>query len=96
MFVMRETFTARPGMASKLGSLFKDVLSTHPVAGARARVLHDAVGTFNTVVIETEVDDFSTFDAIRREYETRPELRERMKGYTDLYLTGTREIFRVA
>jgi len=93
MFVVRETFTARPGMASKLAALFKQGPGHEP--GVKMRVMTDHVGTFNTVVMETEVADLNEFDKRMKEYSERPDVRERMKGYTDMYLTGTREIYRV-
>ena len=93
MFVVRETFTAKPGQASKLAALFKEVapMSNH----ARMRVLTDAVGQFNTVVLETEVDALGDFEKLMKEYESRKDIQERMKGYTEMYASGKREIYRV-
>ncbi len=93
MFVVRETFTARPGMASKLAALLKQSIPSEP--GAKIRVLTDHVGAFNSVVMETEVADLNEFDRRMKEYSERPDVRERMRGYTDMYLTGAREIYRV-
>ena len=93
MYVLRESFTAKPGQASKLAKMFKEIL---PMGARRkARVLTDAVGQFNSVVIETEVDSMSDLDNLQKEYETRTDIRDRMKGYTDLYETGRREIYKV-
>jgi hypothetical protein len=93
MFIVREEFTAKPGQASKLAALFKDFLTVMP--RQKARVLTDAVGRFNTVVIETEVADLSAHEKEMQEYMSRPDLRDKMKGYTDMYLTGRREIYRI-
>ena len=57
MYIIRETFTARPGKASSLARLFKEIMAD--VVGLKFRVLTDYVGEFNTVVMETEVDDFA-------------------------------------
>ena len=96
MYVVRETFTAKPGMASKLAALFKDIFSTMSTQkGVKSRVLTDSVGQFNTVVIETEVPEFSTFEKLMQEYATRTDVRDRMKGYTDMYVSGRREIYQV-
>ena len=96
MFIVRETFTAKPGMASRLAALFKEVATEmRSVPGMKIRVLTDAVGPFNTVCLETEVGEFSDFERIMNEYAQRTDIRERMKGYTDLYLTGRREIYRI-
>jgi hypothetical protein len=92
MFIIRETFTAKPGMASKLAALMKDVIGSE--LGMKARVMTDHVGTFNTVVLETEAEDLGAFEKRMQEYMSKPEIRERMKGYTEMYLTGTREIYK--
>jgi hypothetical protein len=92
MFIIRETFTAKPGMASKLAALMKDVIGSE--LGMKARVMTDHVGTFNTVVLETEAEDLGAFEKRMQEYMSKPDIRERMKGYTEMYLTGTREIYK--
>jgi hypothetical protein len=93
MFIVRETFNARPGMASKLAGLMKQVMSEQ--RDLRVRILTDFVGSFNTVVMETEVPDLAEFDKRMKEYMEREDIRSRMKGYTDMYQTGAREIYRV-
>ncbi len=93
MFVVRETFTAKPGMASKLAILFKDVMGSLP--GHKFRVLTDHIGAFNTVVLETNVDDLAEFDRLMAEYAARTDIRDQMTGYTDMYLTGRREVYKI-
>jgi hypothetical protein len=92
MYVVREVFTAKPGKASALAALFKDAMSALP--GGPARIMTDAIADFNTVVIETDVSDLAAFEKMMQEYASRPDVRERFKGYTDLYLTGRREVYR--
>ena len=92
MYVIRETFTAKPGMASKLAAKFKDVMSDEK---AKVRVLTDAIGTFNTVVIETEVKELAEYEKRMKEYAERKDMGERMKGYTEMYQSGKREVYRV-
>jgi hypothetical protein len=92
MYIVRETFTAKPGKASALAAMFKNVMAGVP---GHVRVMTDAIGTFNTVVIDTEVEDLGTFEALMRDYASRADIREKMQGYTDMYQTGRREVFRV-
>ena len=61
----------------------------------RVRILTDFFGPFNTVVMETEVPDLADFDRRMKEYMEKEDVRARMKGYTDMYQTGAREIYRV-
>ena len=93
MFVVRETFTAKPGKASQLAKLFKQVMSEMP--RMKPRVLTDFIGQFNTVVLETECEDLNEFEKTMQEYMSRQDLRDKMKGYTDLYQEGRREVFKV-
>lgn len=92
MIVVRNTFIAKPGCASKLAAQLKKAMAG---AGVPARVLTDHVGDFNTVVMEHEGASLEEFEARMRQYESDPVLRDAMKGYTDLYVTGRREIFKV-
>jgi hypothetical protein len=92
MYIVRETFTAKPGKSSALAALFKKFMAEIP---GHVRVMTDAVGPFNTVVIDTEVEDLAAFEALMRDYAARPDIREKLQGYTEMYQTGRREIFRV-
>ena len=93
MYVIREIFTAKPGMASKLAKLFKDVMASDPKM--KARILTDAVGPYNTVVMETETPSLAEFEKMMKEHAERNDMRDRMKGYTDMYMSGRREIYQV-
>ena len=93
MYIVRETFVTKPGMASKLATLFKEVVPS--TFGVKGRVMTDVVGPFNTVVLEYEVGELAEFDRIMKEYGERQDIRERLKGFTDMYMSGGREIYRV-
>lgn len=94
MFVVRNRFTAKPGNASKLAKLLKDVMSDQ-FKGGKVRIMTDHVGAMNTVVMEQEVANLAEFEKMLQEYGEKPDVRERMKGYTELYESGVREIYRV-
>lgn len=93
MIVIRNCFTAKPGMASKLAAQLKDAAGVSGIA--RYRVLTDLTGEFNRVVLEYEAENVGEFEQRMREYATNAPFRDKMKGYTDLYLTGSREILQV-
>lgn len=97
MIVVRNCFVARPGNASKLAALFKEVLAlTDGIAGMKdARVLTDLTGDFNRVVLEQVAENVGAFEQSMKDYETNPAVREKMKGYTELYITGSREILKI-
>jgi len=93
MIVVRSTFVAKPGQASKLAALFKTAGAAAKIP--RHRVLTDVTGDFNRVVFEYEVDSVAAFETQMAEL-AGDAMRAALKGYTDLYQTGTRELFRVA
>ena len=93
MLIVREVFVAKPGCASKLAALFKETVQMG-WAGS-CRVMTDMTGDFNRVVLETEVDSLAELEKRMQEYTSNKAMHEKMKGYTDLYQTGSREIFRV-
>ena len=93
MFVVRETFIAKPGKASALAAQFKQTFADMPQF--KMRVLTDVIAQFNCVVLETECEDLTAFEKALREAMANPQLREKMKGYTDLYQEGRREVYRI-
>lgn len=93
MFVIRETFTAKPGKASALAAMFKEVMGE--MTSLKTRVMTDYIAGFNTVVLETEVQDLGVFEKELEKYMSRQDLRDKMKGYTDMYQEGRREVYKV-
>ena len=93
MIVVRNVFIAKPGQASKLAALFKHAAGIGNMP--RHRVLTDMTGDFNRVVLEYEVADLPGVEAEMRNYMTNRAVRDALQGYTDLYLTGSRELLQV-
>ena len=94
MLVVRNCFVAKPGSASKLAAQFKDAVASANIP--RARVLTDLTGEFNRVIMEYEVVCIGDFEARMKKYATEDGFRAKMKGYTDLYISGKREILQIA
>jgi hypothetical protein len=92
MIIVRNVFIATPGNASKLAAQMKSAAAAGKLP--RHRVLTDVTGDFNRVILEYEVDSVSGFEAQMQDYATNETLRAAMKGYTDLYLTGHRELLQ--
>lgn len=94
MLLVREIFTCKPGQASKFVKLMKEVSS--PEELAKTRIMTDLVGPYNTVVMETEVADLQEWQKMMEGYKNMdPETAKKMSGYTEMYLTGRREIFQI-
>lgn len=93
MMIVRHTFTAKPGQAGKLATQMKDMAS---IGGLKnVRILTDLIADFNQVIMEHEIETLGEFEESMKKYSSDPTIREKSKGYTDLWLTGRRELFRV-
>ena len=76
MFIVRDMFNAKPGMAGKLAKLMKEVMT---MQGAKGRVLSDAVANYNTVIMEMEYSSLTEIEQRMKEYmEGRPEMKQKM------------------
>lgn len=94
MLVVRNCFTAKPGSASKLAAQMKEAAAAAKIP--HFRVLTDLTGEFNRVILEFEVENVAGFEAQLKEYGSNSDFRNKMKGYTDLYVTGHREILQIS
>jgi hypothetical protein len=93
MIIIREFFVTKPGQAGKLAAMLKDVAAA--ASPGKSRVMTDLTGRFNRVIIETEAESMAEFEERMKEYMSNPAWKDKMKGYTDLWTTGGREILRV-
>jgi len=96
MIIVQDTFVCKPGNASKVAKMCKQAFSDNPEV---KYVLSDMTGNFNRVIIVSEYESLSAYDKSWEEMQKDPEkmkkMEEIMKGYTEMYLTGSREILRV-
>ncbi len=93
MIVVRNNFTAKPGQASKLAAQLKEMAAAGNLPNHR--VLTDVTGEFNRVVLEYEVESAAGFEETFNRYTKDQKMREKAKGYTDLWITGSRELLRL-
>ncbi|MFN8008909.1 MAG: hypothetical protein U0V70_18160 [Terriglobia bacterium] len=94
MIVVRNCFVAKPGHGSKLAAQLKEAAAAAKIP--KSRVLTDLTGDFNRVILEYEAENVTEFEARMKQYMTDSVFREKMKGYTDLWITGSREILQIA
>lgn len=93
MILIRNTFTAKPGQASKLAAQVKEAAAIMNVANYR--VMTDLTGDFNRVVFEFTVANIGEWEAALKDYATNTEFRKKMAGYTDLWISGSRDLFQI-
>ena len=93
MIVVRNSFVAKPGNASKLAAQLKAAAAAAKIP--KHRVLTDLTGDFNRVILEYEAENITEFDGRMKQYATDEAFREKMRGYTELWVTGSREILLI-
>lgn len=96
MIIVHDIFICKPGNASKLAKKFKEALSANKEFTS---IMTDMTGQFNKVVVVSQYENLSGYEKSWEHFKTHPEeakkMEEAMAGYTDMYLTGSREIYQV-
>ncbi|MFC0773785.1 MULTISPECIES: NIPSNAP family protein [Terrimonas] len=96
MIIVHDTFVCKPGNASKLAKLFKEVMAGNKEL---VNILTDMTGQYNRVIMVSQYENLTAYEESWEEYkqdtDKMKEMQEKMKGYHDMYLTGSREIFQV-
>lgn len=96
MIIVHDTFICKPGNASKLAKLFKEVMSANTEL---VNIMTDMTGQYNRVVMVSQYENLTAYETSWKKYDEDPEMAkkmtEAMKGYQDMYLTGSREIYQV-
>ena len=96
MIIVHDIFICKPGNASKVAKLFKEVMANEKEL---VNIMTDMTGQFNKVVVVTKYDSLSAYEDSWKKYEENTEemkkMKEKMAGYHEMYLTGSREIYHV-
>lgn len=96
MIIVHDIFICKPGNASKMARLFKEVMSGQPEV---VNVMTDMTGQFNRVIMVSQYESLTAYEQSWEKYkqdtDEMKKMQEKMAGYTDMYLTGSREIYQV-
>ena len=96
MIIIHEIFVCKPGKASILAKLFKEVTAD---SAEIVNIMTDITGKFNRVIMEFKYDSLNAYEQYFQQYmqdsKEVQQMKNKMKGYQDLYLTGSREIYKV-
>lgn len=95
MFLVRDTFQCKPGMAKEIVKKFAAVSKYMQGAGViNGKILTDVVANYWTVVLELEVESLAIWENSQG-FSSRPEVREIMKDYMTMVEGGKREIYKI-
>jgi heme-degrading monooxygenase HmoA len=96
MILVHDIFICKPGNASKLAKLFKEAMTGN---SELVNILTDMTGQYNRVVMVSQYENLTAYEQSWEKYkadtEAMKKMNEIMKGYQDMYLTGSREIYQV-
>jgi len=96
MIQVHDIFICKPGNASKFAKMFKEVMAEN---AELVNILTDMVGEYNKVIMVTRYESLAAYEESFKKYmqdsEEMKKMKELMKGYHELYLTGSREIYQV-
>ena len=97
MIIVHDIFICKPGQASKFAKLFKEVMAGN---NELVNIMTDMTGSFNKVVMVTKYDSLTEYEKNFQKYaqdsDEMKKMKEKMQGYHDMYLTGSREIYQVS
>jgi hypothetical protein len=95
MTIVHDIFVCKPGNASKLAKKFKEAMAGN---AELVNIMTDMTGQFNRVVMVTQYENLSEYEKSWEKYmqdsAAMKKMEEVMAGYQDMYLTGSREIYR--
>jgi heme-degrading monooxygenase HmoA len=96
MIIVHDIFVCKPGNASKMAKLFKEVMAGN---SEFVNILTDMSGQFNRVIMVTKYESLTAYEKNWEKYKENTEemkkMQEKMAGYTEMYLSGSREIYQV-
>ena len=96
MIIVHDTFNCKPGNASKVAKMFKEAMADDP---NMVNIMTDMTGAYNRVIMVSKHDSLAAYEQSFRKYmqdsEEAKKMKEKMKGFQDMYLSGSREIYQV-
>jgi len=95
MIIVHDIFICKPGNASKLAKMFKEAMTGNDEL---VNIMTDMTGQFNKVVMVSKFENLTEYEQnwekFSKDAEAMKKMEKIMTGYHDMYLTGSREIYR--
>lgn len=96
MIIVHDIFICKPGNASKMAKLFKEVMADNKEF---VNILTDMTGQYNRVIMVSQFDNLTAYEnsweEMKKNEDQMKKMKEKMAGYHEMYLTGSREIYQV-
>lgn len=96
MIIVHDTFICKPGNASKMAKVFKEVMDGQP---GFMHIMTDMTGQWHRVIMVSQYENLTAYEKSWEKYmedtEQNRKMNEQMKGINEMYSSGHREIFKV-
>ena len=95
MIIVHDIFVCKPGNASKAAKMFKEVMAKSPEL---LHIMTDVTGQYHRVIMVSRYENLAAFEKSLEAYANPPQemkdMMKKMEGFQEMYLTGSREIYR--
>jgi NIPSNAP len=95
MVIVHDTFVCKPGNASKMAKMFKEAMTADPHL---VNVMTDMTGQYNRVIMVWQYESLTAYEqsseAMKNPTKEMQEAMKKMEGYQEMYVSGSREIYR--
>lgn len=96
MIIVHDIFICKPGNASKVAKLFKEWADVAPKKNVS--VMTDMTGQYHRVIIAASFESLAAYEEDMKTMGQSPEekkVMEKFKDMNEMYVSGSREIFKV-
>ena len=96
MIIVHDIFICKPGNASKIAKLFKEWADVVPAKNVQ--IMTDMTGQFHRVIVASSFENLTAYEEGTKTMGQTPEeqkIMEKFKDMNEMYVSGSREIFKV-
>ncbi len=96
MILVHDIFVCKPGNASKLAKLFKEW--TEIATQKNTNVMPDLTGQYHRVIVAATFESPTAYEEAMKtmgQSEEEKKMMEKFKDMNEMYVSGSREIFKV-
>jgi replicative superfamily II helicase len=96
MIIVHDIFVCKPGNASKLAKLFKEWADVVPKKNVT--IMTDMTGQFHRVIAASTYESLAAYEEESKTMGQSPEekqIMEKFKDMNEMYVSGSREIYKV-
>lgn len=99
MIIVQDTFVCKPGNASKLAKLFREWADIRPKE-RETMVMTDMTGQFHRLMVRAQYESLAEYEKeikvmMENQSSDEKKLMEKFKDMNDMYVSGSREIYKV-